>query len=161
MDRVPLRSVFGQSVDKGKKKGKPPLPLLVLKRRRRAWQRDRDRKGGRFILCRWKEGVYCSSRLFRQMLCSTMPTHLDKPGTPVNKWTEGWTWFEYKKRETSCHKEGEIRSKSSLSPFLSTLCYSLRETPEVTSFSTGTEVKYFRLALCPKPSFRLRNTNYQ
>lgn len=36
-----------------------------------------------------------------------------------------------------------------------------KSTSEVTSFSTGTEVKYFRVALCLKPSFRLRNTNYK
>jgi len=65
----------------------------------------------KFFLCRWKEGVHCSSRLFRQMLCSTMPTHLDKPGTPVNKWTEGWTGFECKRR---CLKPPAIRKGRSV-----------------------------------------------
>lgn len=45
------------------------------------------------------------------MLCSTMPTHLGKPGTPVNKWTGGWTGFEYKRR---CFKPPAIRKGRSV-----------------------------------------------
>ncbi|RVX05643.1 hypothetical protein CK203_027238 [Vitis vinifera] len=34
-----------------------------------------------------------------------------------------------------------------------------KSTPEVKSFGTGIEVKFFQVALCPNPCFQLRSTN--